>query len=211
MDKWSDSYEVHQTASASLQHIAQHEISSSVPTESCDYWFILESSCSCSVSYIKCLFMSVTLNIVFHKQLWIIPVQAEHYFVKYTTSMSACTVKSKPTTGLYVATHIHAHTYTWRAAHLANRPHYMGGWTIDLLVEELKKSPFSSPRAGMCDMMSWSYLPALCSMTANLTCSPKMAAKIPAAKSGAHTCLKYISLCMEATIATVTARTNNIV
>lgn len=64
-------------------------------------------------------------------------------------------------------------TYTWRAAHLANRPHYTGGWTIDPLVVELKKSHFSSLSFRMCDMMSWSYLPALCSMTANLTCNPE--------------------------------------
>lgn len=71
-------------------------------------------------------------------------------------------------------THISTHTctYTWRAAHLANRPHYTGGWTIDPLVEELKKSPFSSLSPRMRDMMSWSYLPALCTVATNLTCIP---------------------------------------
>lgn len=66
-------------------------------------------------------------------------------------------------------THAHARTYIWRAAHLANRPHYTGGWSIDPSVEELKKSPFSSSPSRTCDMMSWSYLPALCGMTADLT------------------------------------------
>lgn len=63
-------------------------------------------------------------------------------------------------------------TYTWRAAHLANRPHYTGGWTIDPIVAELKKSHFSSS-SRVCDMMSWGYLPALCSMAANLTYNPE--------------------------------------
>lgn len=62
-------------------------------------------------------------------------------------------------------------TYTWRAAHLANRPHYMGGWTIDPIVTELKKSPFSFLSSNVCDIMSWSYLAAPCTMTDNLTLS----------------------------------------
>lgn len=70
----------------------------------------------------------------------------------------------------HTSTHTHALTLEG-FAHLANRPHYMGGWSIDSLMEELKKSPFSSLPPGMCDMMSWSYLPAPWSMTANLTCS----------------------------------------
>lgn len=82
-----------------------------------------------------------------------------------------CTCASSSISLSHFHTHTHTCTYTWRAAHLANRPHYTGGWSIDPSVEELKKSPFSSLPSRMCDMMSWSYLPALCSMTANLTCS----------------------------------------
>lgn len=91
-------------------------------------------------------------------------------------------------------THTHSCTHTRRAAHLANRPHYTGGWTIDPLVEELKKSPFSSPPSRMCDTMSWSYLPALCSIKANLTCSPKtfhMTAEMSAAQCGRWTAIFF--------------------
>lgn len=103
----------------------------------------------------------------------------------------ACTVNAL----VYLShTFTHTCTYTWRAAHLVNRLHYTGGWIIDPLVEELKKSPFSSPPSRMCDMMSWSYLPALSSMAANLTCSPRilhMVAKMSGTKVGGQKTLLW--------------------
>lgn len=97
----------------------------------------------------------------------------------------------------HIFTHSYACSFTWRAAHLANRPHYTGGWNIDPLVEELKKSPFSSLPAKMRDMMSWGCLPALRSMKANLTCSHitlPVTTKMSARQLSAQSNIKLLSV-----------------
>lgn len=131
------------------------------------------------------IFMSLTYArlTASHQRVWRTSMQAD--IMKDTSMKSMCTsTQSKISMHLNALvwalssaslahTSTHTCTYTWRAAHLANRPHYTGGWTIDPLVEELKKSLFSSLSPRMRDMMSWSYLPALCTMATNLTCIPQ--------------------------------------
>lgn len=187
---------------------------------------ILENSCRCLGTFDKlniyCIFMGVTFLrlIALHDWFRRTPVQAARYerhrqdeHVRMHAGKLAlkCTCASSflciSLTLLH--TRARARTYTWRAAHLANRPHYTGGWTIDPLVEELKKSPFSSLPSRMCDMMSWSYLPALCSMTANLTCSPKtlhMTAKM----SATDECLQDLPEILESQNFTILHRDNEL-
>lgn len=144
--------------------------------------FIQENSCRCLVTFDKWqIYYTGTTYvklIAFHEWLWGTPVQAVRYkrqtrrahpWVRARGNLHALKCTRVSSYRSHTFTHAHARTYIWRAAHLANRPHYTGGWSIDPSVEELKKSPFSSPPSRMCDMMSWSYLPALCGMTANLT------------------------------------------
>lgn len=135
-----------------------------------------------------------------HERLWGTPVQGRMLRNTQTRRVHGAEKISMHSNALVWAllsvslSHFHTHTRTRRAAHLANRPHYTGGWTIDPLVEELKKSPFSSPPSRMCDTMSWSYLPALCSIKANLTCSPKtfhMTAGMSAAQCGGWTVIFF--------------------
>lgn len=157
------------------------------------------------VKHVLCIGVTYVRPTALHERLWRTPVRGRMLRNTQTrrvraaeklacTQMHLCELFSLSRSHTLSHTHTHSCTHTRRAAHLANRPHYTGGWTIDPLVEELKKSPFSSPPSRMCDTMSWSYLPALCSIKANLTCSPKtfhMTAEMSAAQCGRWTAIFF--------------------